>query len=69
MKGQRMLVLIHVGVSLGNADTIEEEIKQCCAQTGDHPIGRRVYEEVGEVLLVVLLVRSCHLSTHVQVLN
>ncbi len=64
-----MFLLIHVAVPLANEDAVQSEVGRCCAETGDIPLGRRVYKESGEVLLVVRLVQDYHLSEHVKLLN
>ena len=64
-----MAILIHVGVPLSNIDAVQAEIKRCCAETGDIPIGRRFYKDVEEELLVVQLIEDFNVSKHTKVLN
>ncbi|GAC1370689.1 MAG: hypothetical protein NVSMB44_37910 [Ktedonobacteraceae bacterium] len=44
-------------------------IENCCSETGDTPIGRRVYDDAHEVLLVVRLVQNYNVSKHTPVLS
>ncbi len=64
-----MAILIHVAVSLDKADVVETELKRCCADIGDEVLGKRIYDEVEEVLFVVRLYQDNHLSQHIKVLN
>lgn len=64
-----MPLLIHVDVPLVNIDMIQSQIQRCCAELGDQLIGRRVYDEFAEVLLVIQLERDKHYYQHVKVLN
>lgn len=64
-----MPVLIHVNVPLAYVANIQPSIEQLCQTTGDQVIGRRIYDEVGEVLLVVHLFMGEHLSHHIKFFN
>jgi hypothetical protein len=64
-----MPLLIHVAVAVDNTQSVQSAVNNCCEETGDIPIGRRYYEDVGEMLLVVQLINDLHLSKHVKVLS
>jgi hypothetical protein len=70
MTGRRLLLtlFVEVAVSVKNAATIQAVFEECCEATGDTLIGHRQYDDVGEVLLVVLLAQETHVNKHVPVL-
>ncbi len=64
-----MTALIHIAVSVANEDIVGNTVVNCCSETGDIPIGRRVYEEFDEVLIVVRLVQEYNVSKHIPILS
>ena len=63
-----MTLLVHVAIPADNAENIQAAFEQCCEKSGDKIIGRRMYEDVGELLLVVRLEQEAHIDKHVPVL-
>ncbi len=64
-----MTTIIHIAVPATNEDLVGNTVVNCCSETGDIPIGRRVYEEFGEVLIVVRLIQDYNVSKHVPILS
>jgi hypothetical protein len=64
-----MPLLIHIDVPLPNIDLIRPQVEQCCQEVGDRLIGHRIYEDVGEVLLVACLSHDEHFIHHIKLLN
>ena len=63
-----LALLVHVAIPADNAESIQAVFEQCCRGAGDIVIGRRLYEDVGELLLVVLLEQEIHIDKHVPIL-
>ena len=63
-----MALLVHIAVPADNAESIHAVFERCCRDAGDILIGRRLYEDVGELLLVVLLEQEIHADKHVPIL-
>jgi len=63
------LILIEVVVPGSLAHQVEPAIEQCCAESGDRLLGRREYQEVNELFLVVQLLQDAHQSKHVPILG
>lgn len=64
-----MTTLIHIAVPLANEEPVRSTVVNCCSETGDIPIGQRVYKEVSEELLVVRLVQDYNITKHIPILS
>ncbi len=64
-----MTTLIHIAVLVANEELVKNTVVNCCSETGDALIGQRVYEEVGEELLVVRLVQDYNVTKHIPILS
>ena len=64
-----MTTLIHIAVLVANEEIVRNTVVNCCSETGDALIGQRVYEEVGEVLLVVRLMEDYNVAKHIPILS
>lgn len=64
-----MALLALIAVHLRYVADVQTEIEHYCQETGNDIIGRRVYEEVEEVLIVVQLNKEVRSSTHTLALN
>lgn len=69
MEAIEMTTLIHIAVPITNEELVRGTVVNCCSETGDIPIGQRVYEEVGEELLVVRLVQDYNVAKHIPILS
>jgi hypothetical protein len=68
-EAMKMTTLIHIAVLITNEELVRNTVVNCCSETGDTLIGQRVYEEVGEVLLVVRLVQNYNVTKHIPILS
>ncbi len=64
-----MSVLIEIVCALAQAEAVQTLIEESCQATGDLLIGRCVYEQVNEVLLIVQLLGATSVSKYVTILG
>ena len=64
-----MSALIEIVCALAQAETVQTLIEESCQATGDLLIGRCVYEQVNEVLLIVRLLGATSVSKYVTILS
>jgi len=64
-----MSVLIEIVCALAQAEAVQTLIEESCQATGDLLIGRCVYEQVNEVLLIVRLLGATSVSKYVTILS
>ena len=64
-----MSVLIEIVCALAQAEAVQTLIEESCQATGDLLIGRCVYEQVNEVLLIVRLLGATSVSKYVTILG
>ena len=64
-----MPILIEIVCTVGNAEAVRTLIEESCQVTGDLLIGRCVYEQINEVLLIVQLVHATSVRRYVTTLS
>ena len=64
-----MTTLIEIACLLLKEETVQALIEKYCQEKGNQLIGRSVYEEIGEVLLVVQVLHLTNVSKFVAILS
>ena len=69
VRRSNMPILIEIVCTVGKAEAVRTLIEESCQVTGDLLIGRCVYEQINEVLLIVQLVHATSVRRYVTTLS
>lgn len=64
-----MTTLIEIACPVSKEETMQATVEAFCEETDGLLIGRRIYQETNEILLIVRLPYATNLSKHVTVLS